>query len=358
MGRGAVEKNIAIVGINFKTGTWTPASVLFSGNGITVNSVTRVNTLLLVVNLSVNPTAELTARSITVINPDGGRGTVTNAFTITPAPTISSLSPSSRGRGAANESVVVNGAGFVAGSWPSSSVAFSGTGITVNSVTRNSATKLTVSISIASDAQTGARAVTVENADGGLATKPNAFTVLDGPSITSVNPGSRPQGASSQNIVIGGSNFASGVAVTFSGSGITVNSVTRNSAGQLTVKISIASNAAVGGRIITVRNPDGGTATSAFTVNAKPTITSLSPNSSPRNQTNKTILINGSGFAAGATVAFSGSGITVVAVTVTNGNQLSVKINVAGSAPTGFRNVTVTNTDGGTITLSGGFRIT
>ena len=55
MGRGAVSENVTFVGFNFVSGTWTPASIQFSGTGITVNSVTRVSSVQLTVNLSVDP---------------------------------------------------------------------------------------------------------------------------------------------------------------------------------------------------------------------------------------------------------------------------------------------------------------
>jgi len=58
-----------------------------------------------------------------------------------------------KGRGQANQSIVSPGTGFVNGAI----VSFSGTGITVNSVTWNSATKLTVVVSVASGASTGNR---------------------------------------------------------------------------------------------------------------------------------------------------------------------------------------------------------
>ena len=69
----------------------------------------------------------------------------------------------------------MNRAGFVSGA----SVAFSGSGITVNSVTRNSATQLTVVISLSSGAAVGTRNVTVTNPDAGWYTLSNGFTVLN-----------------------------------------------------------------------------------------------------------------------------------------------------------------------------------
>ena len=300
-----------------------------------------------------------------VVNPDGGRSTALAAFTINAAPTITSLSPSTRGQGASNENIVITGSNFGSGTWANSSVTFSGAGITVNSVSRTDSTHLTVNVSIAAGAATGARDVTVRNTDGGRATKSGGFTVAAGPTITSLSPSSRGQGATSQVIVVTGTNFASGSwptsAVAFSGSGITVNSVTRSDATHLSVNVSISATAAVGARNLTIRNPsDGGTASkaNAFTVNVRPTITSLNPNSRARGQANQNIVVTGTGFQAGALVSFSGSGITIVSVTFTDSSHLTVKISVASGAATGSRNVTVTNPDQGTFTLSSGFKVT
>ena len=364
MGRGAINETITVVGLNFVNGSWTPASVLFSGTGITVNSVTRVNSLILTVKISIDTAAAIGARSVTVINPDGGRSTTNTAFNVVAAPSITSLSPNSRGQGAVSENIVITGTNFRSGPWPTSAVSFSGSGITVNSVNRTDSSHLTVNISIAAGAATGARDVTVRNVDAGRATLAGAFTINVGPGITSLNPNSRGQGATSQVITLTGANFLAGSwptsAVTFSGSGITVNSVSRTDASHLSVNISIATGASTGARTVTVRNLDGGRATlaGAFTVNARPTLTSLNPGSRARGQTNQTIVVNGTGFVNGATVAFSGSGITVNSVTWNSATKLTIIISVSGGASTGFRNVSVTNPDLGSFTLSNGFRVT
>ena len=371
LGRGAKNETIAVVGFNFVAGSWGTSSIVFSpAAGITVHSVSRVNSVLLLVTLSIDPLAATTARSFTVINPDGGRTMATNGFTITPAPVVTSLNPASRGKGATNENVVITGSNFRTGTWLPSSVSFSvggvvDTGITVNSVTRTDSTHLTVNLAIATGAATGARDVNVRNTDGGRATKSNAFTVNAAPTIASISPTSRPQGASSQTVLINGA-FSTGTwtasAVSFSGTGVTVNSVVRNGAGtQLSVNLSVASNATVGPRSVTVRNPsDGGRATLAngFTVNAKPTITSLSPNSRPRPQTNLDIVITGTGFVTGSTVSFSGTGINIVSTTFMDASHIKVRVNITSSAAKGDRDVTVTNPDGGTIKLVKGFKVT
>ena len=55
----------------------------FTGNGITVVSVTRNNATSLTVRLSVAAGATVGQRNVTVTNPDGGSATLANGFRIT-----------------------------------------------------------------------------------------------------------------------------------------------------------------------------------------------------------------------------------------------------------------------------------
>ena len=271
------------------------------------------------------------------------------------APTVSSASPSSRGQGAANQSIIISGTGFVSGA----TVAFSGTGITVNSTTFDNSTQITANITVAVGATVGARNVTVTNPDTGAGTRVGGFTVNPGLTVTSATPPSRPQGVGSQNIVIAGTGFVSGAAATFSGTGITVNSTTFTSATQVTANITLAVGATVGPRDITVTNPDGGigVGTGIFTVNASLTGVSTSPSFRNQGAANQNIAISGTGFVSGATVAFSGSGITINSTTYNSSTQVTVNITISGSATTGARDVTLTNPGGASVTGTGVFNV-
>jgi hypothetical protein len=295
---------------------------------------------------------------VTVTNPGGASAVLAGGFTVNAAPTATSVWPDAFGQGATGLTTQVVGTGFVVGA----TAAFSGTGITVTSVTRDSATQLTVTFSVTPSAATGTRNLVVTNPDGGVATCGSCASVAVGPTVTSVNPASRGQGAANQSIVVTGTNFQTGfVASGLSfGAGVTVNSVVRNSATQLTANVSVAAGAATGARDVKVTNPNGGTATltNGFTITASPTITSVSPNSEPRGAANQPVVINGSNFGVGATVAFSGTGITVSSVVRNSANQLTVTLSVTAAASLGARNVTVTNTDGGVVVLTGGLQIT
>ncbi len=176
-GQGALIQNITITGTGFVNG----ATAAFSGAGITVNSTTFNSATSLTANISIAAGATVGARDVTVTNPDTGSGTGTGIFTVNLGPTVTSASPNMGVQGATALSVDITGTDFSAGSWAAGDVTFSGTGITVNSTTFNSATSLTANISIAAGATVGARDVTVRNpADSGRGTGTSVFTVIVG----------------------------------------------------------------------------------------------------------------------------------------------------------------------------------
>src|SRR3970282_2005732 len=112
-----------------------------------------------------------------------------------------------------------------------------GAGITVNSCTFASAGELTASLTIAGAAAAGTLNVVVTNPDGQTATLPAAFTVtLPPPALIAVNPTAAVQGQTLTGVQISGSNFQEGATCDF-GAGITVNSCTFASAGELTASL-------------------------------------------------------------------------------------------------------------------------
>jgi hypothetical protein len=335
-GQGAVSQTIAIKGKNLVNG----ATASF-GTGVTVNSTTFKSSTELTANVTVETTAATGLRAVTVTNPDSGVGSA-NAFTVNAGPTVTSASPSSRPQGATFQTVTIKGSGFSSSASPSF-----GLGVTVNSTTVKSSTELSVKISIDSGATPGPRPVVVTNADAGVGSLANAFTVNAAPNIESVSPGSRAQGASGQTIAIKGTGFANGASVSFSGSSITVESTTVVSSTELIAKISISSFASTGTRTVTVTNLDGGSdsQSGAFTVDAKPNVESISPSSGDRGGS-ESVAIKGSGFSSGATSSF-GSGITVNSTTFKSSTELIASITIESGASLGSHIVTETNPDGG-----------
>lgn len=341
-GQGAANQVVTITGTNFRSG----ATASF-GSGVTVGATTFVSSTQLTATISIEPTATIGSRTVTVTNPPGfGSATCAACFTVTAAPGATlTLAPASRGRGATGQTVTVTGTNFQSGAV----VAFAGSGITVNSTTFVSATQLTVSVTVAADAALGSRDVIVTNPDGGTRTAVNGFTVTAAPAPTSASPAARPQGAANQAVTITGANFVTGATVAFAGPGVTVNSTTFVSATQLTVDVTVAAGAAPGPRDVHVTNPDAGVGVCAgcFTVAAAPTVTAIDPDFGLPNTAYSAVTVTGANFVTGATVAFSGSGITVTSVSTTSSTQLTIDIAVAAGATLGNRTVSVTNPDGG-----------
>jgi hypothetical protein len=210
--------------------------------------------------ISGTPTSSSSSSVTVTLRDTLGDNPVTKSFTlaiINAAPTVTSTSPTPRGQGGVNQSVTINGSNFINGAVAS----FSGTGITVNSTTWVNASKLTAKITLAANAPTGARDVSVTNPDTGMGTGSAVFTVSAAPTITSIAPPTAPKNTT-LNVVIHGTGFVNGAVVTFVGSNLpTVNTTTWNSSTQITVNVSLASKAKTWDVIVT--NPDGGSDTDA-----------------------------------------------------------------------------------------------
>src|SRR3989442_108058 len=70
-----------------------------------------------------------------------------------------------------------------------------------------------------------------------------------------------------------------------------------------------------------------------------------------------TVTVTGANFQAGASVGI-GDGISVISTTVDSSAELSVALVIGAPAAMGARDVTVSNPDGQTVVLTGGFTVT
>jgi hypothetical protein len=255
--------------------------------------------------------------------------------------------------------VSVNGSNFVSGA-----TCNFGAGITVNSCAFASATQLTANFSISATAAVGARNVTVANPDTQSATLTNAFSVTaPPPALNSVTPNTAVQGQTLASVIVTGSNFQNGATCNF-GAGITVNSCALTSTTQLIANLSISASAAVGVRNVTVTNPDTQSATltngfsvSAVVTNPPPSLSVVSPNTGTQGQSLASVIVTGSNFVSGATCNF-GAGITVNSCAFASATQLTANLSISAAATVGVRDVTVTNPDTQSVTLTSGFSVT
>ncbi len=156
---------VTLNGTNFTTGATTTF-----GSGITVNSVNFINSNQITANITISTTAPIGGHNVTVTTVNG----TSNAQTFTVlsanplAPTLTSISPTSRNRGQ-TFTMTLNGTNFTSGSVINFSPA---TNITVNSVNFINSTQLTADITISSTASTGSRDVSVTTINGTSNTRP------------------------------------------------------------------------------------------------------------------------------------------------------------------------------------------
>lgn len=244
------------------TGFVTGLTVTVSGSGVTINSTTVDSSTQVTVNVTIDIAATIGNRDITVTNTDSGTFTAGDSFTIASPvanPDITDLSPDTAAQGDTLD-VAVTGTGFQDGI----TAELSAPGITVNTVTFNDDTSLTVNITLAVDVPTGDCDFTVVNPDTGESDR--SFTVTgttSTPVITSISPTSMAQGTTG-DVIFTGTGFApdnpGGADINDDGTltGITTNSFSYDSFTQITVNITLASDAELGVTDATMSNGDGG----------------------------------------------------------------------------------------------------
>ena len=339
---GGSAFTLTLNGTNFVNGS----VVKWNGSDRTTTYVssTQITASIIAADITSAGTA-----NVTVFNTSPGGGTSSpSQFTVNnPAPTLTSILPTSGNRTQTLD-VVFTGTNYISGV---STVSF-GADITVNTTTVNSSTQITANITIGASASTGARNVSVTNASpgGGTATLTNGFTVNNPvPTLTSILPtsGNRTQ---TLDVVFTGTYFISGVTSVNVGSGITVNSTNVTSSTSLTANLTISASATTGSRNFSVTNstPGGGTSgNQSFTVNnPAPTLRRISPTSVSRGQTLNMVLI-GNDFIDGVSTPSFGADITINSFTVNSDTQITSNITISPTATVGPRDVFVTNSSPG-----------
>jgi hypothetical protein len=89
---------------------------------------------------------------------------------------------------------------------------------------------------------------------------------------------------------------------------------------------------------------------------AAPSLSGASPSSATQGQSNLAITLTGNNFLLGPACSF-GSGIIINSCTYSSATKINANINVLTGAAIGSRDVTVTNSDGQTATLTNGFKV-
>jgi sugar lactone lactonase YvrE len=325
---------VTLTGTSFISG----ATVSINNAGVTVSNVSVVSSTQISATFTIAATATVGAANVTVTTSAGTSNAVT--FTITsPAPTLTSISPNSGAQGTA-VTVTLTGTNFISGA----TVGISNAGVAVSNVTVVSATQITATFTIASNATTGAANVTVTTS-GGTSNAVTFTITAAAPTLTSISPNSGAQGTAVP-VTLTGTGFISGATVSISNAGVAVSNVSVVSATQITATFTIAATATLGAANVTVTTSGGTSNAVTFTITAAaPTLTTISPNSGVQG-TAVPVTLTGTNFTSGATVSISNAGVAVSNVVVVNATQITATFTIAGAAPLGAANVTVTASAG------------
>jgi len=168
------------------------------------------------------------------------------------------------------------------------------------------------------------------------------------PSVTLISPPSGDQGATIPNSIVVGSNFDPNATLSFSGTGMTVNSYGSRTTAQMVANITIATTTPLGAHDVMVTNPDGhsGLLSGGFTVLAPPP-----PLTGTINVTTNTPSAT---FTVAGPTSFSGSGTSDTFVNAPPGDyQITYGPNCRSDLPT---TQTQTLTAGGTTSFVGTYK--
>ncbi len=272
------------------------------------------------------------------------------AETITLSPQVSSVSPAVAPQGSSNVRVTING---LSTHFDSTTTVDFGSGI-ASSVQLVSPTTVVATINLDSAGTVGPRTLNVTTG-GEVLTLASAFTVSPGPAIASWTVSVAHQNEVNVPVTITGlyTHFTNASSISY-GPGVTVSSISAASPTILTALISIDPAAATGSRVVTVTSGsevvslDNG----LIIQNGSPTVTSVTPSTGQRGQTNLSLTVNGiyTNFGAyflplfglGSTTAkFSGSGISIVSVTPTSATSATVVVSISSSATLGPQSITL-----------------
>lgn len=337
---GPVGTPLTITGSQFGVG------VAVTVGGTACGSLNRVSTTTITCNVPNGLTAGL--KNITITNTDTGTVTQNDAFTVVSSPTITTVNPSS-GSVVGGTSITISGTQFAAGAT-----------VTVGGVDcENPVVNVgdqTIACTTPPGAGLGDAPVVVTNTDGGIVTNSTGFTYVSAPTIDSVSPDSAP-GYGGALITITGTNFEDDPGTTVSVGGQPCIDVTVVSATEITCKAPAFGASDLGAKDVVVTNADTGTVTAAgafASVASTPSVDGdISPNFGSKDGGTE-ITINGSQFGPG--VAVTAGGQPCVNLTVNpEGTQITCD---TPAGATGDADVVITNTDGGTATVTDGFSFT
>lgn len=192
-----------------------------------------------------------------------------------------------------------------------------------------------------------------------------AVTVFAQPAFaasTPIAPASRGQNSVSQ-VTVKGVGFTPGMSADF-GAGTTTSGLAVASPTQLSVTVTVAPDAPVGTRTVTLTSPDDGLTTgtkatatlpAGFTITDAPMLTSVAPSSGTVGTT-QSVTLTGTHFVSGD-LTVTVPQVQVANVVVVNATTVTADLTPGAGAAAGPHSVFLANPDGGRTSLTGGFTV-
>src|SRR5262249_34075311 len=295
-------------------------------------ATTFVTNEILVATITAADIATAGTASVSVANPPPGGGT-SNSFTFginNPAPTLTSLSPSTETAGDSAFTLTVTGTNFVS----TSVVQWNGS---ARATTFVDSTTVTAAISAPDIANGDTVLVTVNNpAPGGGTSKSQSFTIDNPvPNPTSLSPNSAGAGGPQFTLTVNGTNFVPSSVVKWKNTSLTTTFVNST---QITAIVPASDIATAGTAMVKVTNPvpGGGTSSSiTFTINNPvPTATTLTPSNKLAGGGAFTLKVTGTNFVTTSKVQWNAHNRTTTFVnsTTLNASILDGDVDTAGTA--------------------------
>ncbi|WP_260636909.1 beta strand repeat-containing protein [Streptomyces angustmyceticus] len=302
---------VTVTGTNLTGAT----SVKFGSNTgvILTNTATQITVIA--------PAGPPSSVNVTVTTAGGTSNGLPYTYVATPAPTLTTLNPTS-GPTTGGNTITLTGTNLTG----ATSVKF---GTNTGVILTNTATQITAT----APPGTGNVNVTVTTAGGTSNALPYTYVATPAPTLTTLNPTSGPT-AGGNTVTLTGTNLTGATAVLF---GATPATILTNTATQITVTAPPGT-----GNVNVTVTTAGGTSNAlpySYVAAPIPTLSSLSPTSGPTSGGN-VVTLNGSNLAGATSVKFGSNAATVLTNTV---GQITV---IAPAGPPSSVNVTVTTADG------------
>jgi hypothetical protein len=267
-------------------------------------------------------------------------GTTISLEVDNPAPTITSLTPTTALEGTASAIVTITGTGFV----PSTVINVNGSARTTTYI---NATQVSAALPTSDFTAAGSLSFTAVNSAPGGGTSAAMSLSVNNPAVGAINlnPSSLFSGASTATTVtVTGSGFVPSSVVQVNG---TARATTFVSGTTLTFAATVADQATVATLAVTVVNPapGGGTSTSAplsiVQRPATPVITSVSPASFIVGSPTSSLTVIGTGFVSTSVVQWNGASLPTSLFSYYGGTELIASVPASDVTTAGTASITV-----------------